>query len=90
MVGRPSLRDESGREALLEGREWSRVPQYRLGVVVRPYCRAGSGREALQEGREWMGGPPGGMNVVESPSWTVKRPSSIARSGLESNPKGRE
>ena len=65
-------------------------PSKRLGVVGRHSCRAGSGREALQEGREWMGGSPGGLNVVGSPSWTVKRPSPIARSGLESNPKGQE
>ena len=42
VVGRPSWRARSGREAIMEGQKWLGGPR-----------RAGSGWEALSEGREW-------------------------------------
>ena len=54
-VGRPTLRDESCQEALLEGRVGYIGPTGGLAVVVRPFWRAGGSggpgdREALLEG----------------------------------------
>ena len=52
MFRSPFLRGGSGREALLEGQEWSGVPPRRSGVVGSPSLRAGSGQETLPVGRE--------------------------------------
>ena len=50
MVGRPSQWAGSGREALMEDREWSVGPPEGLEMVCRPSRRAGSGREDITEG----------------------------------------
>ena len=86
MIGRPSRRSGSDREALPEGREWSgghpggsglvERPFQRAGVVGRPSQRARSGRKVLLEGREWLG-------MVGRSFWRV-------RSGWESLHKGQE
>ena len=49
---------DSGREALLEGREWSGGSPGGPGVVGRPAQRAGTGLEVLSVVRESSGGPP--------------------------------
>ena len=64
VVRRPSRRSGSGRESLLEVRQWSGSHTGGPAVFGRPYLRSGSVREALQEVREWSGGPPGGPRVV--------------------------
>ena len=79
VVGRPSRRSGSGREALKiiwewsgtlpDVRDWSGFPPGCPGVVGKPYRRSGSGREALPDVREWSGGPTGCPGLVGSPSW---------------------
>ena len=49
MVGRPSRRSESGREALPKFREGSGGPPGGPGVVGIPFGWSGSGRESLSE-----------------------------------------
>ena len=61
VVGRPSRRSESGREALPEVREFSGGPPGGPGLV-------GSGREVLKKLLEWSRGRPGGPVVVGMPS----------------------
>ena len=43
----------SGREAIMEGREWSGGPPGGPGQVERPTWRARSGPEVIPEGQEW-------------------------------------
>ena len=67
MVGRPSLRSGSAREALPEVRKWSvdaprgpKVvgrPSPSLEVVGKPSRRSGNGRETNPEVRKWSGDP---------------------------------
>ena len=52
MVGRPTRRSESGREAHSEVQKWTGVPPEGPGVVVRPTQRSESGQEALPKIRE--------------------------------------
>ena len=54
MIGRPSLRDGTCREALSVDWEWSEVPP--------------EGRLALPEVWEWSGGSTGGPAVVRRPT----------------------
>ena len=61
---RPSQRSESGREALLEVREWLGVYPGDPGVVGRLSRSYGGGREARSEVRPWSVHPPGGPGVV--------------------------
>ena len=68
MFGRPLLRVGSGREAILEGREWSDGHHRESGVVRRPSVRVRSGPEAIPEGREWSGGHHGGSGGL--PGWS--------------------
>ena len=68
VVGRPSQRSGSGREALLEVRAWSGGPPRGSGGVSRRSWRSGSGRKALPKVSKWSGGPPGGPGVVGRPS----------------------
>ena len=49
----------SGREALLDIREFSEGPPGYPGVVERLSWMSGSGWEALPDDQEWLGGPPG-------------------------------
>ena len=63
------LMSGSGREAILNIREWSGClpgcpgalgsPHGCLGVVGRPSWMSGSGREAIPDVQEWSGDPPG-------------------------------
>ena len=86
MIGRSTRRTGSGREPHQEGREWSGgTHEWSEGP---PDSR--EGQQAHLESQEWSGVHPGKPGVVGTPSRTVRRPTSIARSGLEANPKGRE
>ena len=80
MVGRPSRRARSGREALLVGREWSGGPPKGLGVVGSYTGKVG----------KWPGGPLGGPVVVKKDYQRVSRLSWRAKSGREALPEGRE
>ena len=79
MVGRPSRRAGSIREAHLEGQEWSGGPPRRDGSDWESTRMAGCGREALQKDWEW----PGGTRIVG-------RLSRIAGSGRQAYPYGWE
>ena len=57
----------SGREALLDVREWSGRPPECAGVVGTPSRMSGSGLEALGDVWEWTGGHRGFAGVVERP-----------------------
>ena len=74
VVGRPSQRAGSGREAVPESWEWLGGPPRGLGVVGthsrrvgRPCLRAGSRREALLEDEETL--PEGREALPESREW---------------------
>ena len=79
----------SGRETILDVREWSEVlpdvrggvrkPPWCLGVVGSPSRMSGSGQEAFPDVRGWFGGPPECPRVVE-------RPSRMSGSGLVALP----
>ena len=65
VVGSPSRMSESGREAPLDVREWSRGPNGRsgdspkcAGVVGRSSRMSGRDRETLPDVQEWSGCPP--------------------------------
>ena len=73
MVGRPSRRSSSGRDAVREVQEWSGGPHKVLKVVRRPFWKSGSVREALPMVWEWSGGPPEGTGVVISTSSEVRQ-----------------
>ena len=58
VVGRPSRRSGSGREALLKVGVWSGGSPGGPGVVRRPLRRFGCGRESLPDVWQWSGGFP--------------------------------
>ena len=68
MVGRPSRRAGSGREALPAGCERLGGPPGGTGVDGSPSQRAKLGQEAIPDSQEWSGGPPGGLGMVGRPS----------------------
>ena len=79
MVGSPSLRFKSGREALPKVQEWS----------WRHSRRSRSGLEALPEVREWSRGPPNVLAELGGPSGSpgvVGRPSRMSGCGQEAFP----
>ena len=73
----PSRMSRSGREAILDVREWSgclpgcpgafRRPHGYPRVVERPSQMSGSGCESLLDVWQWSGGPPRCPGVVGRP-----------------------
>ena len=68
VVGRPTRKSGSGREAIPDVCEWSGGPPRYPGVVERLSRMSRSGCEALQDFREWSGGPSGCLGVVGRPT----------------------
>ena len=81
MVGSPSWRSKSDREALREEREWSEGISGGSGVVR-------NGQEALPGGWEWFGGSPGRLAVIGNarPFGKVSRQLPVFQKGLSGRP----
>ena len=78
----------SGREALPDVREWSRLPPGCPGKVGRPSRMSGSVHEAHQDVRECSGGSPGCPGVIGIPSRmsaSGREPTQMSRIGPEAS-----